>query len=76
MRQVIPLLGDPKIVGGMQPDTWDKAVQMFNQYQFADRTVSASDLVDYSILDRLDRQTPPEGTRPNKERMDANRVVE
>ena len=76
LRQVIPLLGDPKIVGGMQPDTWDKAVQMFNQYQFADRTVSASDLVDYSILDRLDRQTPPEGTRPNKERMDANRVVE
>ena len=54
LQQVIPLLGDQKTIGNMQPEIWAAAVSMFNQNQVADHRFNATNLVDYSILKRLD----------------------
>jgi len=56
LAQVIPLLdsetGDRRF-GWMRKQTWDQSTAMFNRYQLVDRPVDASELVDYSIIEKL-----------------------
>ncbi len=59
LLQVIPLLNaetHDSRNGQMNPATWDKSLAMFHKYQSAEATFTAADLVDYSILNRLDPQ--------------------
>ncbi len=56
LEQIFPLLRaetHDNRIGMMRPQTWASCVQMFNRYELAGRQVSAKNLVDYSILERL-----------------------
>jgi ABC-type nitrate/sulfonate/bicarbonate transport system substrate-binding protein len=56
LRKSIPLLNyethDDRL-GLMAKSTWDETIAMFNTYQLVGHSVSADNLVDYSILRKL-----------------------
>ncbi len=56
----LPLLNaetHDRLYGQMQPATWQKTFAMFQKYQAKDSTLAPADLVDYSILHRIDSKT-------------------
>ncbi len=56
LEEIFPLLSaeshDDRI-GMMRPETWARSVAMFKRLRLTGETVSAGDLVNYSILERL-----------------------
>ncbi len=44
--------------GQMQPATWQKSFAMFQKYQAKDAKIAPADLVDYSILEKIDGKKP------------------